>query len=297
MPGENQHMKRISVHRPAAALVILLLFFTAAGCATSSDVRHLHMRIAALEKRNQNLQDSLEQLSRVVEEDRQKRKEIADIRDLFAGQDAEFYALKARLQEIAGSCEETGYRLERQIKALEDSITSQDDRLSKLRQSFDVHDKRLSRLENFMGMEPSARFEAFAESKFPEKSELENLSEDQLYEIAKQAYDNGDFQSALQGFEIFSEKYPESSNADNARFWIGEIYFAEKWYERAILEYEKVIKNYPEENKVPGAYLKQGLAFEKLGENANARLILNQLMEKFPDSNEAGIARRKLAQM
>jgi TolA-binding protein len=48
---------------------------------------------------------------------------------------------------------------------------------------------------------------------------------------------------------------------------------------------------------VPGAYLKQGLAFEKLGENANARLILNQLMEKFPDSNEAGIARRKLAQM
>jgi tol-pal system protein YbgF len=96
---------------------------------------------------------------------------------------------------------------------------------------------------------------------------------------------------------LFLEKFSDSDRADNARFWIGEIYFAEQWYERAILEYEKVIKNYPDGNKVAGAYLKQGFSFEKIGENANARLILNELLEKFPDSNEAKIAKKKLANL
>jgi tol-pal system protein YbgF len=185
----------------------------------------------------------------------------------------------------------------RQIQSLETELGRLDEKMTKQVETLDVHDKRLSRLENFMGMEPSARFEALAESKFPEKARLGNLTEKELYAAAKQAFDNGDFQSALQGFELFSEKFSDSEQADNARFWIGEIYFAEKWYERAILEYEKVIKNFPDGNKVAGAYLKQGLSFEKLGENANARLILNELIEKFPDSNEAGIAKKKLANL
>ncbi len=288
-------MNKISIRWTAA--LILTVFLAAAGCATSSDIQHLQMRISALEKRNQNLQASVKELNQALEQDRQQREEITDIRGMFAGQDAEFYTLKTRLQELQGSYEETGYRMGRQIDALETDLKQLDEKTGKLAESLDVHDKRISRLEDFMGMEPSARFEAFAGSKFPEKAELGNLTEDELYNTAKQAYDNGDFQSALQGFELFYEKFPDSENADNARFWIGEIYFAEKWYERAILEYEKVIKNYPDGNKVAGAYLKQGFAFEKLGESANARLILNQLIEKFPKSNEAAIAQKKLKGM
>ncbi|MFW6012065.1 MAG: tetratricopeptide repeat protein, partial [Desulfosalsimonas sp.] len=75
------------------------------------------------------------------------------------------------------------------------------------------------------------------------------------------------------------------------------VYFAETWYEKAILEYEKVIKNYPEGNKAPGAYLKQGMAFYKLGENANARLIFQTLIQKYPDSEEAKIAKRQVVAM
>ena len=57
------------------------------------------------------------------------------------------------------------------------------------------------------------------------------------------------------------EKYPKSNSADNAQFWIGEIYYREKWYEKAILEYQKVIENYPQGNKISAALLKQGLHF------------------------------------
>ncbi|MFP3998736.1 MAG: tetratricopeptide repeat protein, partial [Desulfobacterales bacterium] len=45
------------------------------------------------------------------------------------------------------------------------------------------------------------------------------------------------------------------------------------------------------------AYLKQGMAFHKLGESANARLIFQTLLQKYPDSDEAKIARRQIAVM
>ena len=48
---------------------------------------------------------------------------------------------------------------------------------------------------------------------------------------------------------------------------------------------------------MPSALLKQGLAFKQLGEKGNARVILNELIRKYPKSKEAAVARKKLATM
>ena len=96
------------------------------------------------------------------------------------------------------------------------------------------------------------------------------------------------------GFQDFIKRYPNSKNADNAQFWIGEIYYSEKWYEKAILEYQNVIEKYPTGNKVPAALLKQGLAFANIGDKPNAKLILEELRRKYPDSSEAKVAAEQL---
>ncbi|MBF0202691.1 MAG: tetratricopeptide repeat protein, partial [Desulfamplus sp.] len=71
-------------------------------------------------------------------------------------------------------------------------------------------------------------------------------------------------------------------------------YYREKWYEKAILEYQRVIEEYPRGNKVMAALLKQGYSFANLGEKGNARLILEELIRKYPQSQEAKSARDKL---
>jgi TolA-binding protein len=71
----------------------------------------------------------------------------------------------------------------------------------------------------------------------------------------------------------------------------------ETWYEKAILEYQKVLEQYPDSNKTAAARLKQGYAFAELGEHANARLILNELITRYPDSREAGFAKEKLKKL
>jgi tol-pal system protein YbgF len=115
-----------------------------------------------------------------------------------------------------------------------------------------------------------------------------------IYKPAKGAFDAGKNEEARRGFAKLIEKFPKSQHADNAQFWIGETYYQEKWFEKAILEYQKVIENYPKGNKVPAALLKQGLAFQKIGDTANARLILKELIKKYPQTSEGSIAKQKL---
>lgn len=85
----------------------------------------------------------------------------------------------------------------------------------------------------------------------------------------------------------FLKRYPEDPLAINAAYWIGEAYYAEKDYEKAILKFEDVIQQYGDHPKVAAALLKQGLAFDVLGDRASARLLLQRTMERFPVSEEA----------
>jgi TolA-binding protein len=45
---------------------------------------------------------------------------------------------------------------------------------------------------------------------------------------------------------------------------------------------------------VAAALLGQGSAFSELGEKLNARLVLQELLEKYPQSPEAGRAKQRL---
>lgn len=263
------------------------------GCATTSDIARVDARIAALKNENAALVSRLDTLEKGISSQNEKN---FDLRGQFAGQDAAFDRLKTEVRALKGGYEETEHRLATDTAALRTELASVEKRLNTHDESLAFHDKRLDRLETYMGLEAIDKFQARVESSLPGKKDINSLSEDELYEVAMQAYSKGGMETALEGFQTFLKKFPKSDKADNARFWIGEIYFSEKWYEKAILEYEDVIKSYPKGNKVAAAYLKQGIAFSKLGENANARLILKELIQKFPDSNEAKAARRKIAE-
>jgi tol-pal system protein YbgF len=83
--------------------------------------------------------------------------------------------------------------------------------------------------------------------------------------------------------------------ADNAQFWLGECYYAEKSYGEAIAAYEKTIKEHPKSDKVSSAMLKQGMAFLELGDNTAGKILLKKVVKEYPHSNQAKIAKSKLA--
>ncbi|MDQ7787350.1 MAG: tol-pal system protein YbgF [Thermodesulfovibrionales bacterium] len=113
------------------------------------------------------------------------------------------------------------------------------------------------------------------------------------YDAAYALFINGKYSQAREKFELFLKTYPQNELSDNAQFWIGETYYREKDFESAILSFETLLKKFPKSPKVPSSLLKQGLSFVEIGDPKTAKVILDQVVERFPDTSEAKIAKKK----
>ncbi len=272
-------------------LIFLLFVF---GCATQSDVSTIDNRLAELELRNaesRKKSDALKSDLRTREEEEQAlRLQSASLRQQIAALSEEIRALNGRIEEIE-------FAMNRQRQKEAQTSGSKQAQLEDVAASTRQHDQRIDRIEQYLNFEttqPPAAVEKKTAKIVPVPTPKKERSEEEIYRQAKQAFDQGDSDSARGKFQELIDRHPKSERADNAQFWIGEIYYREKWYEKAILEYQKVIENYPKGNKVPAALLKQGFAFLNLGDKANSRLILQELIKKYPKTNEAKIAKDKL---
>lgn len=278
--------------KPISLVIILLL---CSGCALQNDLVILDRRITALRQQVLQQEERIKTLN--SETATYQNKQIKTDKTLHNKQ-ADFGALlnqiRNRLQELRGRLEENEYYVKRREDVLANTESKQAEHWEALKKSFQSSLDRIVRLEQYLGMEPSENLK----SSSTEKSNASAKEiPDNLYVKAKQQFDKGKYEAARNLFQSFLEQYPKSKEADNAQFWIGEIYYREKWYEKAILEYQKVIEIYSKGNKVSGALLKQGLAFLSLGDKDNARLILKELVRKYSGSNEAKIAKEKLKKL
>jgi tol-pal system protein YbgF len=114
------------------------------------------------------------------------------------------------------------------------------------------------------------------------------------YNDAFRDFKDGRYDEARRKFQAFLKQFPDASLASGAQFWIGECYYMEGNIEKAILEYDKVIMNYPKGEMVPHALLKQGLSFLKIGDKTGARILLEKLSADYPDTHQAQLARAAL---
>lgn len=302
-------------------LACLLPGFLVFGCVTIEE------RLAVLEDQNVELEQRIDKqqsstdagMAR-IESRLESRLESMDgqLDSIGKAEDEKDQALRGRLAELhenlnqlreeirylRGGFEEKEHALKQKLLTSKEAETQSINRMDRVEEATFENKDRLSRIEQYLNLEASKKGTSTPEptpkpepAPKPEAPAKKEPTEKDLYQSAKAAFDKGDFDSARQEFQSFLGKYPKSRNADNAQFWIGETYYREKWYEKAILEYQKVMENYPKGNKVPASLLKQGLAFLNYGDKANSRLILRELVSKYPKSNEANIAKQKLKEI
>jgi tol-pal system protein YbgF len=293
-------MKTNSFNSITAILCLALV----TGCASQRDVIILDERLMILERQNRDLQQKNESLQALVSEEMERvgktsQSSQTHLRSQFAGAIADMEALKQGIQITAGRIDEISHMLQRNIETSETAIKNTSAKLDELSLLAAKLNQRVEELERFLNLESSASKKGVgpgATAGEPATGGKENTA-DALYAAGKQAYDSGQMETARRHFEKFLKSYPKSDNADNAQFWIAESYFSEKWYEKAILEYQTVIEKYPKGNKMPAAMLKQGLAFLQLGDKTNAGLIWKELNRKFPNSSESKVAAAKLKEL
>jgi len=123
----------------------------------------------------------------------------------------------------------------------------------------------------------------------------DRIDAQKLYNSAYLDITRGNNELARMSFTEFLKRFPESSLADNAQYWIGETYYATEDYEQAVQEFKKVITNYPKGDKLAASLLKTGFSYFRLGDNVNGKKYLDQVIQQFPYSEEAKLAQNRIS--
>ena len=272
-----------------------LLFF---GCASTRDVQvldkemdKLHSQINILQKENDLTKNELSDLKA----ENQKLKTDLSLR---------LENLQSEMRILSTGIEEYKELLKRPSKEMDRIKEEMEGRLKILEERRKTQEEKIKELEVFLKGLDGKITVATSKPTEPERSiptkevpsELKGVSTGMgdLYKDAYETLHKGDLEGARRKFEAFLKQYPNTELSDNAQFWIGETYFLKKDFERAILEYEKAMVKYPEGDKIPAALFKQALAFLELGDKTNTRNLLKRVIEKYPNSDQAEMAKKKL---
>ncbi len=268
-------------------LFSMICLLALAGCVSKGDFEVMQRDVDELKNRSVTMDKDFNMLKSQTQEGMEKtlgeyRKEVGSLRKETADLQATLEGAKVDMQVLAGKVEDvtqTAKKPAEEISLLKEDLdrrlTALEDRMAKVEKNYDELQKK-------MGEGGTKQVE---------------VSPETLYQQGLDAFKAGNTQKARELLGKFVEQYPNNELAANAHYWIGESYYTEKAYDQAVLEFEKVIKNYPNKEKVPAAMLKQGLAFKGLGDKVSAKYVLKKLIDSFPHSSEAALAKARLKEL
>ena len=125
-------------------------------------------------------------------------------------------------------------------------------------------------------------------------STVNAVEEQRAYQAAFDLLKSGRYDQATQAFQDFLGKYPSGEYADNANYWLAEAYYVTRKFEPALKQFESLVADYPQSQKLTHALLKIGYIHDELGQRDKAEQVLDELIRRFPDSTAAGLARKRL---
>ncbi|MCB1927882.1 MAG: tol-pal system protein YbgF [Rhodocyclaceae bacterium] len=215
-------------------------------------------------------------------DDEEARKEIIRLRDNYGARldqlettsraqfelANELAALKAEIAKLRGQIEVLSYQVDSSDKRQKDFYVDLDNRLRKLENS---------------ALTPSAAARP-----------IDPVAEARDYEGALGLLKAGKNREAGAAFEAFIANYAGSSFLPSAYFWAGNAWFQEREAARASDHYRKVAELWPDDPRSPDALLGLAQSQQAMGDNKGAKETLGRILEAYPDSSAAQMAKQRL---
>ena len=110
------------------------------------------------------------------------------------------------------------------------------------------------------------------------------------YRAAFDLINAANYKAAVPAFDAFLKKYPNSTLAGNATYWLGLSYYSLGDYKNAAAAEQRLLTKFPGHAKVPDAMVSLARAEIQLGEMDKANQLLGQVIAKYPNTKSAEIA-------
>lgn len=123
------------------------------------------------------------------------------------------------------------------------------------------------------------------------------VSPQKLFDTARGDYMAGQYDLAVLGWEDYIKSFPKSDMADDAQVGICTAYVQDGKPDKAVAACDLAIRTYPTGDKIPEAYYRKGLALSNLKDVNTARATWEELVKKYPGTQEAGLAQQGLERL
>lgn len=276
-------MNRERASRAIRSVAAAGVLAAAVGCVSGSDIDGLHKHLSTVEKEVD-----------VVAKQSSSKDEVAKLSERLAKQAETLLRSNADLGTKFDD-------LTREMQALAGKLEDANRRLTQLSQQIAESQAHAASAPAFAPPTAPAPGGAPAASAGPGPVAAPGaaprgggITPADLFAQATADYQRGRYDLSRQGFEDYVEKFPRTDLSDDALYWAGECWSAQKKPREAIAAFDKLFRSYPQSDKAPAAHLKKGIAHLELGEKAQAMVELNFVVNQFPGSDEAKSARQRL---
>ncbi|MFT5759344.1 MAG: tol-pal system protein YbgF [Alteromonadaceae bacterium] len=102
------------------------------------------------------------------------------------------------------------------------------------------------------------------------------------------------YEQAIPEFRAFNQKYPQSTYAANAHYWLGQLLFNKNELTEAKAAFETVVNKFQDSRKRSDAMLKLAMLEQKQNNAAVAISLYKKLITEYPSSSAAQLAQPRL---
>ncbi len=261
-------------HRYLLPLAVLAATLAAAGCGSSQldsmeqQLADVQRQVLQIQKQGSSKEEVAGLQTQAAEQTRNLLKAQADIQ-------LELQSLSSLIEQLEGKLEDTNYRL------------------AQLSQQIAATNQQIKGLRPADAMPPPGSGNGGGGP----ISGAAAADPETLYRTSYNDYLRGNYDLAILGFRQYLESFGSTDLADNASYWIGESYYRQKRFQDAIREFDNVVTQYPNSDKVASALLRKGYAYLELGEQSKGVVQLQNVIRRYPKSDEANLARQQLSSL
>ena len=261
-------------------LAALVLALGASGCVTLGRGRQMEARIQRLEGESDVAARKIDEQREVI---RQRvsavDKKIDELNTAAHRSGADLAVNQDKLQDenrrLSGAVEELTHRLEEAEKGLAQQKSETDGRFAALKGSGALQEYEAREKARQLGR-PTSKSEFLA--------------------LAREQEAKGERAVAREIYEEYVKKWPSDARSADAHFRLGELWFGDRRYREAILEYGKVAQDFPRSDKAPDALLRTGESMLALDLRDDARKLFEEVGSRYPNSTAAQRAKARLAE-
>ncbi len=121
----------------------------------------------------------------------------------------------------------------------------------------------------------------------------------QAYNAAKDHLVARDFDAAADAFEAYLKDFPNGQYRGHAHFWLGQVYSNQQTpqNDKAMEQFQAVVDDYPDHSKAPSSLYTLAVMQARNEQVSEAKINLHKLIKQYPDSNKVSQAKSLLEQL